>query len=121
MTLQILEVLEIVIFQISLKVRFELWICKCSKHLKTLRFPLQTRLRFMTYSYNKKTSKFNMFNMTMLPFFRATKKTSFPPQFSRNQFIQQAFDFRHTINTLTIYSVELNRTIDPLNNQTTDR
>ena len=61
-----------------------------------------------------------MFYMTMLPFFRATKKTSFPPQFSRNQFIPQAFDFRHTIHTLTIYIVELNRTIDLLNNQTPD-
>ena len=61
-----------------------------------------------------------MFYMTMLPFFRATKKTSFPPQFFRNQFIPQAFDFRHTIHTLTIYIVELNRTIDLLNNQTSD-
>ena len=75
MTLQILEVLEIVTFQISLKVRFELWICKCSKHSKTLRFPLQTRYRFMTNSFNKKNEKFYMFNMTMLPFIMATKKT----------------------------------------------
>ena len=51
---------------------------------------------------------------------RLFRVTSFPPQFSRNLFIQQAYDFRHTINTLTIYSVKLNRTIDSLNNQTTD-
>ena len=124
MILQILEVLEIVTFQISLKVRFELWICKCSKHSKTLRLPLQTRYRFMTNSYNKKTKSFICLIWLCCHLSWQQKRlfrvTSFPPQFSRNLFIQQAYDFRHTINTLTIYSVKLNRTIDSLNNQTTD-
>ena len=65
-----------------------------------------------------------MFNMTMLPFIMATKKTFqsdvFPSAVLSKSIHTTSYDFRHTINTLTIYSVKLNRTIDSLNNQTTD-